>query len=163
MAAIDRSAWTTMRAPGEAPLWLRHRDRPYWVEYLPRERTLFVSYRAVVNADNPGNQEFWRGVFALADSVPVDRLVLDIRENTGGESFYNRQVVRGIVARPALDRPGHLFVVTGARTFSAAMNLARDLERWTSATFVGEPTGNARYFFGDHDPVELPASGPGTV
>jgi hypothetical protein len=159
MASIDRSAWTTMRAPGEAPLWLRHRDRPYWVEYLPRERTLFVSYRAVVDADNPGNAEFWRGVFALADSVPVDRLVLDIRENIGGNSFYNRQVVRGIIARPVLDRAGHLFVVTGSRTFSAAMNLARDLERWTNATFVGEPTGNAGYFFGDHDQVRLPASG----
>ena len=159
MAAIDRSGWAVMRAAGDPPLWLRNPGRPYWSEYLPAERTLYVSYRAVVSMDQPSNQAFWRGVFALADSVPVDRLVLDIRENIGGNSFYNREVVRGIVARPALDRPDRLFVITGARTFSAAMNLARDLEHWTNATFVGEPTGNAGYFFGDHVQVPLPASG----
>ena len=159
MASIDRTGWALMTAPGEPPLWLRNPALPYWSEYLPAERTLYVSYRAVVSRDRPSSQEFWRSVFALADSVPVDRLVLDIRENIGGNSFYNRQVVRGIVARPALDRPDRLFVITGARTFSAAMNLARDLERWTNATFVGEPTGNAGYFFGDHAQVPLPASG----
>jgi hypothetical protein len=159
MGAIDRSGWAVMRDAGEPPLWLRRPGLPYWSEYLPAERTLYVSYRAVVSMDQPSNQAFWRGVFALADSVPVDRLVLDIRENIGGNSFYNRQVVRGIVARPALDRPDRLFVITGGRTFSAAMNLARDLEHWTNATFVGEPTGNAGYFFGDHVQVPLPASG----
>jgi hypothetical protein len=148
-----------MRDAGDPPLWLRNPDVPYWSEYLPAERTLYVSYRAVVSMDQPSNQAFWRAVFALADSVPVDRLVLDIRDNIGGNSFYNRQVVRGIVARPALDRPDRLFVITGARTFSAAMNLSRDLEQWTNATFVGEPTGNAGYFFGDHVQVPLPASG----
>jgi hypothetical protein len=157
--AIDRSGWAVMRDAGDPPLWLRNPDVPYWSEYLPAERTLYVSYRAVVSMDQPSNQAFWRAVFALADSVPVDRLVLDIRDNIGGNSFYNRQVVRGIVARPALDRPDRLFVITGARTFSAAMNLSRDLEHWTNATFVGEPTGNAGYFFGDHVQVPLPASG----
>jgi hypothetical protein len=98
-------------------------------------------------------------VFALADSAPVARFVLDIRENTGGNSFFNRQVVRGIVARPQLDQADKLFVIIGGRTFSAAMNLARDLEQWTSATFVGEPTGNAAYFFGDHQQIRLPNSG----
>jgi hypothetical protein len=155
---IDRTGWIQMRGPGEPPLWLRNPGRPYWVEFEPEGRTLYVSYRGVVDAE-PRNVEFWRRVFALADSVPLERLVLDIRENVGGESFFNRQVVRGLVARPALDRPDRLFVITGTRTFSAAMNLARDLERWTNATFVGEPTGNARYFFGDHVQVLLPASG----
>jgi hypothetical protein len=155
---IDRSGWTDMRGPGEPPLWLRNPGRPYWAEYVPAERTLYVAYRGVVDAE-PGNVEFWRHVFAMADSLPVERMVIDLRENIGGESFFNRQVVRGIVARPALDDPERLFVVIGRRTFSAAMNLALDLEQWTNATFVGEPTGNATMFFGDHRQVVLPASG----
>jgi hypothetical protein len=155
---IDRSGWTDMRGPGEPPLWLRNPGRPYWAEYVPAERTLYVAYRGVVDAE-PGNVEFWRHVFAMADSLPVERMVIDIRENSGGDSFFNRQVVRGIVARPALDDPDRLFVVLGRRTFSAAMNLALDLEQWTNATFVGEPTGNATMFFGDHRQVVLPASG----
>jgi hypothetical protein len=147
-----------MRGPGEPPLWLRNAGRPYWVEFVPADGTLYVAYRGVVDAE-PGNVEFWRHVFAMADSLPVERMVIDIRENSGGDSFFNRQVVRGIVARPALDDPDRLFVVLGRRTFSAAMNLALDLESWTNATFVGEPTGNATMFFGDHEQLVLPVGG----
>lgn len=157
--AIDRSGWTTMHDAANAPLWLQNPGQPYWVAWEPTARTLYVSYRAVVNPDHGlGNDAFWRQVFAMADSLPLARLVLDIRENLGGNSFYNRQVTRGIVARPALDRPDRFFVITGARTFSAAMNLSRDLQKWTNATFVGEPTGNAMYFYGDHELVPLPGS-----
>jgi hypothetical protein len=148
-----------MQVSAEMPLWRRHPDRPYWVEYLADTRMLYVCYRGVVNAPPPTNQEFWRSVFALVDSVPVDRMVLDLRQNTGGNSFFNRQVVRGIIARKAIDRPDRLFVLIGGRTFSAAMNLVLDLEQWTNATFVGTPTGNATMFFGDHEQVVLPKSG----
>ena len=155
---IDLSGWAEMRDAGSAPLWLRNPDRPYWVEFVGADGTLYVSYRGVVDAE-PRNAEFWRQVFAMADSLPVERLVIDVRENMGGNSFFNRQVIRGILARPALDDPERLFVVIGPRTFSAAMNLVTDLDHWTNATFVGEPTGNALMFFGDHAQIALPASG----
>ncbi len=156
---VDQSTWVTMRADGPAPFWLRRPGVPYWATFDSASATLYVAYRAVMTLDNPTNNEFWAQVFAMADSLPLRRMVIDIRENAGGNSFYNRQVVRGIVARPALDRGDRLFVITGKQTFSAAMNLARDLEQWTSATFVGEPTGNARRFYGDHEELALPASG----
>ena len=158
--AFDRSGWLDMRGDAAAPLWQRNPGMPYWVEYQAAERTLYVAYRAVVNLPAPNtNAAFWTRVFALADSLNPERLVIDLRDNSGGNSFYNRRVVRGIVARPALDRPDRLFVITGRRTFSAAMNLTRDLAQWTNATLVGEPTGNATFFFGDHVQVPLPASG----
>lgn len=154
---IDMSRWVDMRnAP--PPLWQQQPGRAYWTAWVPESRMLYVCYRGVVDAQ-PGNQEFWRGVFAQADSLPVERLVIDLRNNGGGNSFFNRQVVRGLVARPALDRPDRLFVLISGRTFSAAMNLVLDLEQWTNATFVGEPTGNATNFYGDHRPLALPASG----
>ncbi len=159
-AAFDRGGWVDMRGTADAPLWQRRPDEPYWAEFVPGDSTLYVAYRGVVSLPAPNtNTAFWRRVFAMADSLPVARMVLDIRENSGGESFYNRQVVRGIVARPRLDQPDRLFVITGRPTFSAAMNLARDLAQWTGATFVGEPTGNAMVFFGDHARLTLAASG----
>ena len=156
---IDRSGWLEMRQ-GAAPTWQKNPGMPYWVEYLNSDRTLYVGYRAVISLDHgEPSDAFWRRVFALADSLPVDRFVLDLRENGGGNNFLNRQVVRGLIRRPSLDRADRLFVVVGGRTFSAAMNLALDLEKWTGATFVGEPTGNATFFFGDHRQIVLPKSG----
>jgi hypothetical protein len=161
-SAIDRGGWIDMRST-PPPLWQRNAGAPYWWEYVARDRMLYVSYRAVIDAGSEAGMEsnpsFWRRVFAVADSLQVERLVLDLRENIGGNSFYNRQVVRGLIQRTALDRKDRLFVVIGPRTFSAAMNLALDLEHWTNATFVGEPTGNATFFYGDHTQLLLPHSG----
>src|SRR5947209_18810855 len=54
---------------------------------------------------------------------------------------------------------GHLFVITGRLTFSAAMNLASRLEHETHATFVGEPTDSRPNHYGDAVTPTLPASG----
>ena len=159
MPAIDKSAWTDMRGPGRGALWTRNGRMPYWWEFSLPDSTLYVSYRGVVSMPNPTNEQFWAGVFAAADTLPLKRMVIDLRENPGGNSFYNRQVIRGIVARPNIDQRGKLFAITTGMTFSAAMNLVQDLEAWTNVTFVGEPTGTATVFFGDHEPVRLPVSG----
>jgi hypothetical protein len=146
-------------APGSAPLWLQQPGEIYWMQYVADSRTLYVSYRAVTsNPEGESNAMFFHRVFAAVDSLHVDRLVLDLRDNSGGNGYYNRYVVRGIMARPAIDTAGRLFVIIGRRTFSAAQNLVNDLELWSAATFVGEPTGNAPNFFGDHEPIELPHS-----
>jgi hypothetical protein len=157
MAGGDRTGWTDMRGSGVPPLWLSHQAEVYWHTFDARDSTLYVSYRGVVSA-SPSNNDFWRGVFSAADTLPVQRFVLDLRENGGGNSFYNRQVIRGIVARPRIDQRGHLFAIISPQTFSAAMNLALDLEQWTNVTFVGVPTGNATVFFGDHEQLQLPHS-----
>ncbi|MEP6509132.1 MAG: hypothetical protein ABJC63_12990 [Gemmatimonadales bacterium] len=159
MAGVNRTGWIDMGTVGAVPLWLQHQDQLYWSDFVPSDGTLYVSYRANTTVDNFPNQEFWKSVFAKADSLPVRRLVIDIRDNVGGESAYNKQVIRGIIARPQLDRPDRLFVITSGKTFSAAMNLAEDLEQWTNATFVGQPTGNSLVFFGDHRQITLPVSG----
>jgi hypothetical protein len=157
-SGMSREGWVDMRGSATA-LWSKNQTMPYWWEFVPADGTLYVSYRGVISMDNPTNQQFWRGVFSAVDTLAVNRMVIDLRENQGGNSFYNRQVVRGIIARPKIDQQGKLFVIMSGRTFSAAMNLVQDLEAWTNVTFVGAPTGNATVFFGDHTQVVLPASG----
>ncbi|MGH7515919.1 MAG: tetratricopeptide repeat protein [Gemmatimonadales bacterium] len=159
---VDDARWSDMwsGSADSGPLWLRQTGVPYWVDYDPAVRTLYIGYRAVQSmADGESNTAFFKRVFALADSVPVDRFVLDVRENSGGNSHYNRQVVLGIVRRPAIDRKGTLFAIVGRHTFSAAQSLVNELERYTNVTFVGEPTGSAPNFFGDHERLVLPHSG----
>lgn len=163
-----REDWIDARAgPGEAggsdgPSGLRwkHPARTYWSEYLPEERVLYVHYDQVNDAPRgPGVHAFFDDALSMADRRAVDRLVLDIRDNTGGEGFLNVGVVKRILARRELDRPGGLFVLIGRRTFSAAQMLAHMLDRWTEAVFLGEPTGSSPQFYGDHAFFRLPNSG----
>ena len=64
-------------------------------------------------------------------------MVLDIRDNMGGNGALNRYPVQQVLRRPWLDRPDRLFVIIGRRTFSAGQQFANLLEAWTQATFVG--------------------------
>jgi hypothetical protein len=158
----QHAGWTDMRASTTpAPLYLS-RHEPRWLEYLPERRTLYVAYQSSVPPRDGGGEPinaFFDRVLAACDSQKVERLVLDVRDNMGGESFYNRQLLLGIIRRTQLDQRGKLFVVIGRRTYSAAQNLVNDMERYTNATFVGEPTGSPPAFFGDHRPLTLPNSG----
>ena len=76
----------------------------------------------------------------------------------GGNNFLNRAVVKEIIRRPALDRSDRFSVLIGRGVFSAAQNLVNELDYYTNATFVGEPTGNSPNQYGDARPLELPRS-----
>jgi Tetratricopeptide repeat len=157
---IDQHDWADLAGGAAQPLWRRQPDRIYWFAYLPEDRTVYVAYRAVASPPHgPSNREFWDSVFASVDHNQAERLVIDVRENTGGNGFLNRHVVQQILRRPRIDRPDALVVIIGRRTFSAAQQLVNDLDWWTQATFVGEPTGQRPSQFGDHEPLVLPHSG----
>ena len=157
---IDETRWVTLRPAATPPPFYLSHDEPRWVEYLPATRTLYVAYQSSMPPrDGESIPAFFARVFALADSVKPERLILDVRGNIGGESFFNRQLVLGIVRRPALDRRGAFFAVIGRGTYSAAQNLVNELERYTNVTFAGEPTASPPAFFGDHEAVRLPRSG----
>ena len=155
---IDMSDWRSMRAALPPP-WEQHPDVPLWWTVQAESRTIYVSMRAVAPGPQSNtNRAQWDRVFALVDSIPEARLVIDIRENLGGNGGLNRYPVQQILHRPALDRPDRLFVIIGRRTFSAGQQFANLLEAWTQATLVGEPTGQQPSQYGDHRPLVLPNS-----
>jgi hypothetical protein len=94
-----------------------------------------------------------------AKTAGVERIVLDLRLNGGGNNYLNRGLVLALVGDEGLNRYGRLFTIIGRNTFSAAMSLVSALERWTETIFVGEPTGNTPSQYGDARRYVLPHSG----
>lgn len=160
--ADSTARWITADANVRSPLPLtRGLSGPFaFADMNDSARTVFVRIRAIVN--EPGGEPFAKFVerlFAHVDSLGSRRLILDLRGNGGGNNYLNQPLVHALIMRPALDRTGRLFVIVDRGTFSAAVNLAADLQRETHALFVGEPTGGAPNSPGDPAHVRLPASG----
>jgi hypothetical protein len=88
----------------------------------------------------------------------VDRLVVDLRWNNGGNTYLSMPLLHALIRSRKLNRPGSLFVIIGRGTFSAAQNTATFIERHTQAVFVGEPTGSSPNFVGEDNPTLLPYS-----
>lgn len=152
--------WVDARRTDEPPLYLRHPDERHWFEYLVSERTLYVRYREVLDEEEgEAIHEFAERLFRFLEERPVERLILDIRGNPGGNGGLNRPLVHGIIRSRELWEPGRLFALIDRGTFSAALMFAAALEDHTPVVFVGEPTGARPNGYGDSRKLELPNSG----
>ncbi len=140
------------------PLWLRRPDEN-WFEYLPETRTLYMAYNTVRDHVDEPLAAFFGRAFDVVASEGVERFILDIRRNHGGDMALNWPLVDGLIRSDLVNRWGHLFVIIGRGTFSAAMNLAIDLEQRTRTLFVGEPTGARPNHYGENTDIVLPHSG----
>jgi tetratricopeptide (TPR) repeat protein/sugar lactone lactonase YvrE len=144
--------WVSARkgAAAPEPLYLRRRGDPYWFEDLPAEKTVYCQYNQVGEDGQKETIEQFSGrLFRFVEGHDVDKLVVDMRWNGGGNNFLNEPLVNGLVECRKVNRPGHLFVIVGRNTFSAAMCAAAQIDWHTKAVFVGEPTGSSPNFVGE--------------
>ena len=110
--------------------------------------TLYLRYRSIRPI---GTQE----VRDLLEGGEVERVVVDIRQNPGGDnSTY--LILRQLLEDFADANPGATTVLIDRVTFSAASNFATEIERRTDARFVGEPMGGGLNFWNDVRWLELP-------
>lgn len=152
------ATWTSF--PGQtAPLRLRHPDRPFWFEYREGDRLLYVQINEIRDDKDETLAAFAARLRAFVDARAVEKLVLDLRSNGGGNNYLNRGLVLALAGSDKVNRYGHLFTLIGRATFSAAISLVSALEQWTETIFAGEPTGNTPSQFGDSRKYQLPRSG----
>lgn len=159
---MEPQTWVNARAHASnpTPLWLRHPDRHYWHVFLDDRRTLYIQYNQV--QDEPGSDPisaYFPRVFKEADKRRVERVIIDVRLNGGGNNELNRPIWHALLKSDRLNQKGKLWVVIGPKTFSAAMNFVDDMELNTNAIFVGEPTGETPNMWGDPVSLKLPNSG----
>jgi hypothetical protein len=147
------------KTSGSLPLYLRDRRAPYWFEHLPNENTVYFQFNTVSDTPTQTLQSFVDSLFRFIDKRPVEKLVIDMRWNNGGNSRLLPPLINRIIGHPELNRTGHLFVIVGRYTYSAAMNAATFLEQQTNAILVGEPTPSSPNFTGESNMVALPWSG----
>ena len=151
-------SWVAAKKPGDTPLWQKDPAAYRYYEYLPDSKTLYVRHSVVLNDGNKTISDFFANIADFIDKNDVQRLVLDIRMNGGGNNYLNKSVINTIVAARKINQKGKFFCILGRRTFSAAQNLTNELEKYTEVTFVGEPTGENVNFYGDTRTEVLPNS-----
>lgn len=135
-----------------APPFLANRNRSTWVQVLGNGRAVYLAY----NVTTAAMGDVAARVQRLAARPLVDRVILDLRHNPGGDNFTYAPLLETLRQLP---RGKRLLVLVGRTTFSAAQNLAADLERVARPRFVGEPTGGSPNLYGDPSALRLPTSG----
>jgi tetratricopeptide (TPR) repeat protein len=156
---IKPQGWADARdkASATTPLWLKDVGNLFWFEYLADSKTVYVQFNGVANKESETLADFSKRLFDFVSKNPVERFVLDLRWNGGGNNFLNKPLILGLI-KSKVDERGKLFTIISRHTFSAAQNLVNELEKYTNTIFVGEPTGENVNFYGDPARIELPNS-----
>jgi hypothetical protein len=105
--------------------------------YLREARTLYCNVRWIRDLAGPA-----REMFETLSREHPDKLVIDLRQNGGGD--YNvglKHLIEPLQKEKDTNRKGHLFVLIGPNTFSAAMSNAAQFRSMTEATLVGQTIG----------------------
>jgi hypothetical protein len=148
---------TWLAAEAHTPLYRLQQNNPLWYTYLPESETIYFNFKGY-----PSRNAFTKlshDLFDFIDHHPVKRLVVDMRQNGGGDFTRGRDfIISEIKKREGLNQRGHLFVVTGRWTFSAGMANATDFRNETNAILVGEPTGGRPNGYQENREFMLPNS-----
>lgn len=160
---VERTAplkWTSLPDPAKTalPLCFKNPRLYYWYEYIPDARTVYLQYNSCQNIQSKSFRQLTNEVLEVLKSNPVDRFVVDLRFNGGGDSRVAGPLLNALLHNPAINRKGHLFVIIGRRTFSSAILNALDFRNRTEATLVGEPTGGRPNHYGEVRTFALPNS-----
>jgi hypothetical protein len=100
---IRLSAATHVRAAALAsipqPLYLRDKDKPYWLRILSRQRAVYLKYNECLGGN--GFQQLAAQALAVLRQHPSYRLIVDLRDNSGGDTEPFTSLIDGIMADPA--------------------------------------------------------------
>jgi len=140
----------------------------YWHHFIEDQRTFYARFKVFLNpgdlpipgfnASHPTLNAFIADMWEVFDGSEAERLVIDIRDNPGGNNRLLAPLLDGITARPAINQRGRLYAITGRATYSAAMNCVSLLDERTEVLFVGEPAGGSPIHAGDSTGFSLPNS-----
>ena len=142
-------------AVNEEPLFRQRTNEKFWFTFLDDINAVYVNFKSYDELAKNVNK-----LFDFIEEKNANRLIIDLRQNGGGDfTKVRRQLIPRIQKNSRLNQKENLFVITGRRTFSAAMVNSIDFKKNTNATIIGEPPGEKPNSYSENDEMELPHSG----
>lgn len=135
-------------------LFDQNQDEPFWCVSIANARTVYCDFRSY-----EGLRRRSAAMLKLISQTEPEKLVIDMRDNGGGDNTVGeRNLIAPIKRLAPFNRKGHLFILIGSQTFSAAMNNAAQFRSQTAATLVGETIGEKPNSYQEPREMRLPNS-----
>ena len=137
------------------PLYLHDAAAPYWIDVLAGQDAVYLKYNECL--DTTGFQQLAARAVALLKQHPAYRLIVDLRDNVGGDTAPFGPLLASLAADPAIDRPGRIFGLVNQFTDSSARDDAVALQA-AHGLLVGTPPEDPIDEYGNEATFPLPDS-----
>ncbi|HEX8250442.1 MAG TPA: hypothetical protein VF599_19865 [Pyrinomonadaceae bacterium] len=141
----------------EVPLYRQKANELMWTATLPGAQTVYLNLKSYPDAET--FQRVSAETFKLIDDTRARRLIIDVRQSSGGDFFkFRAHILKELKKRAAFRQPNSLFIIIGRGTISAAMVSAIETRDEMNAILVGEPSGSKPNSYSENDEFTLPNS-----
>jgi hypothetical protein len=137
------------------PLYLHDAAEPYWLDVLAGQHAVYLKYNQCLGTT--GFQQLVAQAVAMLNRNPSYRLIVDLRDNVGGDTGPFGSLVSDIQADPQLDRPGRVIGLVNQFTYSAARTDVVALQQ-AHVLLMGVPPEDPIDEYGDDQALQLPDS-----
>ena len=154
IAAVDGKQPSWICAFENGPKFRERLRETFWYIYLPDSDAIYVCFRSYKDLSKHS-----KGLLQLVRKSDPEKLVIDLRDNGGGDYKKGlKHVVHPIQDLSRINRRGHLFILIGPNTFSAAMSNSAHFRYQTNATLVGQQIGEKPNSYQEARVMTLPNS-----
>lgn len=146
ISLVTPEGWVDARRAPQ-PLWLQAPLDLHRLIELPERRAIYAQLNMVADVEGETLTRFGTRIRERAQATNPRAVILDLRLNTGGGGHLRNGFVRELIRTE--DEDTRLYVLTWRGTFSASQFILNDLDRLTSAVFIGEPAASSPTGYGD--------------
>ena len=143
----------------DLPLYVQQTDQLYmWAPI--QDGGGYVRLQEMQNAQDQSMESFFDENLKLLPDGSLRYLVVDLRANDGGDFTLFVEISKWLPGKVA--DSGHLYIIVGPQTHSAAINSTGLLKYYggEKSIIIGEPMGDREQYWGERGlPFRLPNSG----
>lgn len=112
----------------------------YWYVFLEEKEAIYFQYNVCWDQKKrPTFKDVAQEMLTTFDSADVNKLIIDVRQNSGGEPLIAKYLVDELNNRKSGFDNKRVYVLVGRRTYSAALTNALQLRK-AGSIVVGEPS-----------------------
>lgn len=105
-------------------------------------------------------ETFNEQMFSFIEENEVERIILDLRNNSGGNDAVLKPFTKQIAGYMNEHEKVKVYILIGRGTFSGGMfSIYQTKDAVPNSILVGEPTGGALVFYADCSSFDIPNSG----
>lgn len=140
------------------PLYQQNTSQPYWLRVLASQDAVYLKYNECLSG--PGFGRLAARALAIMRAHPDYRLIVDLRDNGGGDTTPFESLISGLRADSALAVTGRIFGLINGNTDSSATLDAGSLSTQVHGLLIGQQAADPIDEYGDDDNVlRLPYGG----
>ncbi len=132
-----------------------HHNMNYWYAYDEAGKIIYFNFVRCIDDENHPFPQFNTELFSKIDSLRPNKIIVDLRFNSGGNSGVLAPFIDSI-KNSYLNKKGHFYVLIGKQTFSSALMNAVEFKRHTNAVLVGQMTSGNINHYGEVRGFRLP-------